>query len=71
MENHKSGLKSKTIVSALFGAGITVGLMVGVVTQSEAEGINALLAEITPLIVQLLAFVGAIYGRIKAKAVIK
>ena len=70
METSKPSLQSKTIVSALAGGLLTIGLLYGVVEENEVESITTLIMQMTPYVLQLAAFLGAIYGRIKAKTTI-
>lgn len=64
----KKPLQSTTVVAALSGGVLTIGLMYGVVQENEVEGITTLLVQLVPLLLQLFAFIGAVYGRIKAKS---
>lgn len=62
----KAIYKSKTIVSAVLGLLLTLGVSYGVITSSEQTELLSLLSELAPQIGILISLLGAIYGRVKA-----
>jgi len=58
--------KSKTVVSAVAGLVLTLGVSYGVITASEQTELLSLLSELAPQIGVLVSLLGTIYGRVKA-----